>query len=135
MMLVSYFYFGRIMRDHLTSSVNETLRTAEANIATSLHEPEATIVSSAFTIANMVSGKGESQEAVLNYMIGLTDWLIQNEDRVSGFNGLYGVVRGEYLDGLKWTPDEDYVPAERPWYIAARGANGDVAATQPYIDA
>ena len=49
-------------------------------------------------------------------------------------NGFYGFIRGEYLDGVGWVPDEDYVPTERPWYIYAQANIGSVAVVEPYLD-
>ncbi|GHV53672.1 hypothetical protein FACS1894216_12120 [Synergistales bacterium] len=139
MVIVSDSYVGRIMRDNLTGSVNETMRTVEANIRTSLHEPEATLIAASFTIGSMAAEKSGSRRdtigSILTYMIGLTEWLMENEERVSGFNGLYGVIDGEYLDGQGWVPPDGYVPSERPWYVAAREAKGQIAPTEPYIDA
>ena len=50
-------------------------------------------------------------------------------------NGIYGLINGEYLDGMRWVPDADYVPTERPWYIEAMAHAGRVAVIDPYIDA
>jgi diguanylate cyclase (GGDEF) domain len=50
-------------------------------------------------------------------------------------NGIYGYINGEYMDGVRWVPDEDYIPTERPWYIEARARSGKVAVIDPYLDA
>ena len=50
-------------------------------------------------------------------------------------NGIYGVINGEYLDGLGWVPDADFVPTERPWYLEAMARPGEVAVIDPYLDA
>lgn len=50
-------------------------------------------------------------------------------------NGIYGYINGEYLDGVRWVPDDDYVPTERPWYIEAMARSGKVVVIDPYIDA
>ncbi len=51
------------------------------------------------------------------------------------FTGIYGVFNGVYLDGIGWTPDEDYVPQERPWYITAYEGGGKPMVVSPYLDA
>ncbi len=50
------------------------------------------------------------------------------------FTGLYGLVKGEYVDGLGWVPDEDYIPSERPWYIEAVNNPGSIQLVDPYMD-
>ena len=51
------------------------------------------------------------------------------------FTGIYGYIRGEYLDGLDWEPTEGYDPVQRDWYRDAVWAGGDVTIVSPYIDA
>ena len=92
MILVAFFSFYYMARNQLTNSTNETLRTVEANIKTNLREPEGTLINSAFTIRNMLENDDASSEEVLSYMTGLTNYLTENIDRVSGFNGIYGLI-------------------------------------------
>ena len=56
------------------------------------------------------------------------------EDYDSETTGIYGFVRGEYMDGVGWIPDEGYVPTERPWYIDAVKAEGKMTYVAPYVD-
>jgi len=135
MILVVFFSVNYMITKQLKVSTNETLRTVEANIRTSLREPEATLVSSAFTIRNMIESDNASHEDVLLYMIKLTDWLLGNKERISGFNGLYGIIQGKYLDGFGWYPPQNYNPKERPWYIAGKKGGGQIASTEIYYDA
>jgi len=74
-----------------------------------------------------------SNEEILEYMTKETDCIIASIDE--HFTGLYGYIRGEYLDGVGWVPDEDYVPTERPWYIIGREFDGEIALVEPYLDA
>ena len=74
-----------------------------------------------------------SQEEILNYLVAQS---FATESTVTGqVNGVYGVIRDEYLDGSGWEPDEDFVPTERPWFIEAKARSGKVAIVGPYIDA
>ena len=49
--------------------------------------------------------------------------------------GLYGYVRGTYVDGAGWVPDADYVPTERPWYVETVNKKEKVTFVEPYLDA
>jgi hypothetical protein len=51
---------------------------------------------------------------------------------VYGFTGLYGVVRGTFLDGTGWVPPDGYVYQERPWYLAAKEGGRNIGSTDPY---
>ncbi len=57
------------------------------------------------------------------------------EDIDVNFTGVYGLFRGDYLDGSGWVPAADYVPKEREWYIAAVEAAGSPTIVSPYLDA
>lgn len=48
--------------------------------------------------------------------------------------GVYGYIKGEYLDGSGWIPDEDYVPTERPWYVDTINSEGVLSYISPYVD-
>ena len=41
----------------------------------------------------------------------------------------------KFLDGSGWTPDADFVFADRPWYIGALEKNGEMYTSDPYVDA
>lgn len=51
------------------------------------------------------------------------------------FTGIYGLFNGDYIDGIGWVPDDDYVPQERPWYMAAVEGEGEPVVVSPYLDA
>jgi class 3 adenylate cyclase len=133
MILISFFATTIILYKHLKSQAEELLLTVELNIASNLREAITTTVGSALTIEYLVN-QNESQESIHHYMIEICDWLLENKNIVYGL-GLYGFIRGEFLDGTHWEPPPDYVPQERPWYIAAKEKAGEYAETIPYLDA
>ncbi|MBR4276934.1 MAG: cache domain-containing protein, partial [Lachnospiraceae bacterium] len=52
----------------------------------------------------------------------------------SNYTGLYGLIKGSYVDGVGWIPDKDYAPKSRPWYTDAVKSHGSVAMVNPYMD-
>ncbi len=46
--------------------------------------------------------------------------------------GVYGYIDGVYLDGTGWTPQEGYDPTQRPWYLGATRAYGNVTHIPPF---
>ena len=85
-----------------------------------------------YTLDNMIRDK-RSQEEIQAY---LEDQSFATAIVLAAqSNGIYGYINGEYLDGVRWVPDDDYVPTERPWYVEAMARAGKVAVIDPYIDA
>ncbi len=77
--------------------------------------------------------RGDSREELVEYLEDQTDAVTSTV--FENTTGLYAYVNGEYLDGAKWTPDPDYDPVSRPWYVEAVKAGGKVAMVEPYLDA
>ena len=134
MIVISFAATNIILRRHLTYEAQELLRGAELTIASNLREALTTLVDSSFTMCYMIE-HGESQKNLQHYMVDITNWLMENDNLVYGFNGIYGYIRGDYLDGTNWEPPPDYVPWERPWFTAAKEKQGGLAETIPYVDA
>lgn len=57
------------------------------------------------------------------------------EDIDANFTGIYGLFNGDYIDGIGWVPDDDYLPREREWYMTAKAAQGRPTIVSPYLDA
>ncbi len=74
-----------------------------------------------------------SNAEILAFMTEQSDTI--TNARNENFTGIYGYIRGEYLDGAGWVPEDDYVPTERPWYTAAIEMNRQFALVDPYLDA
>jgi len=134
MIVISSVATNIILRSHLAREAEELLHSAELNIASNLREAATTLNESSSTLRYLID-RGEGQRGLLRYMVDTTDWLMGNADVTYGFNGMYGFIRGEYLDGLNWAPPQDYLPQERPWFIAAKERQGEKAETVPYLDA
>jgi hypothetical protein len=123
-----------LTEQNLRNATAESLRTVAGDIKISLDEPAAALISASFAIHEMIAG-GAPNRDILSYFTGMSEWLMADNDRLSGFNGVFGVIRGEYLDGTGWVPPEGYVPEERPWHIEARANPGQIISTPPYVDA
>ncbi len=51
------------------------------------------------------------------------------------YETIYGVLRGKFIDGSGWHPDESYDPTERTWYKDIQEGNGETVLITPYVDA
>ena len=75
---------------------------------------------------------GASNKEVNDFLInssGVYSKLIESNP-----TGIYGYVRGEYLDSSGWTPPEGFDPLLRPWYIDAVKADGEIVFVEPYLN-
>lgn len=74
-----------------------------------------------------------ASDVILAFLKNESDYYMNSVDE--NFTGVYGWIGGEYLDGIGWVPDADYVPTERVWYTDAIQADGEPAMVSPYLDA
>jgi signal transduction histidine kinase/CheY-like chemotaxis protein/HPt (histidine-containing phosphotransfer) domain-containing protein len=138
MVVTSYFLISRIEHENLRKRVKEAISLTEANIKAELLEPETILAGIAETIRTMIL-RGDDAEMVLEYIKQINNYMQSNEkNRLIGINGFYGFfdVYGEiFITGEKtWIPPQGYLTQNRPWYIAAVDADGDIGVTQPYIN-
>ncbi|SHK85899.1 response regulator [Fibrobacter sp. UWEL] len=73
-----------------------------------------------------------SQESIKSLLYYVSQSYIEGTDSL--FSGLYGFIKGEYMDGLGWVPPEGYNPYKRPWYQEAFKSRGGIALVSPYDD-
>ena len=85
----------------------------------------------AYTLDNMIRDN-RSQEEILDYLN--TETAAVGESLIADTTGVYGYIRGEYMDGSGWVPDEGYDPTIRPWYVEARNGKGKIVIVDPYVD-
>ncbi|MCL2237771.1 MAG: ATP-binding protein [Treponema sp.] len=141
MVLITFFFVSNIVQSYLAKEAENILSYTRSRITADLREAETILQTVSQNILIMIL-RGDSAEVVHKHMLEITDYLASDNMRVSGFNGIYGFfykfapsspAGGMFLDGSGWVPPDDYMPKERPWYIAAIEANGNIASTTPYI--
>ena len=138
MVIVSYIFVSDIERQHLRNDVKNAISFTEANIKADMLEPETILAGISETIRSMIL-IGSDSEMVDRYIQSINNYMQNNEEkRLSGVNGFYGffdVYGGVFITGeLKWNPPEGYNIENRPFYIAAVEAEGDIGVTPPYYN-
>ena len=138
MVIASYWFVSDIERKHLQSDVKNAISFTEANIKADMLEPETILAGISETIRSMIL-IGSDSEMVNKYIQSINNYMQNNEEkRLSGVNGFYGffdVYGGVFLTGdVNWEPPDDYDMQNRPFYIAAVEANGDIGVTPPYYN-
>ncbi|WP_461254882.1 hybrid sensor histidine kinase/response regulator [Treponema sp. R80B11-R83G3] len=136
MVIVSFLFVSDIERKHLQRDVQNAILNTEASIIMDLKEPETILAGFAETIRGMII-RGDTDETVRGYIHYINEYMHSNEkNRLLGIIGFYGFfdVFGKryFTEGKDWIPPKGYVLQDRPWYVAAVEANGDVGVTEPY---
>jgi signal transduction histidine kinase/DNA-binding response OmpR family regulator len=133
MVLVGCFSVGNVVQKGISSSVTVALDESEKTIRAYLREPKIAFDNIYMAVTGMLD-RGESQEGIGAYLTQTTDSLRGQSEGVVGFNGVYGFIRDEFIDGIGLNPGEDFIPQQRPWYQLA--IRNDLAEyTAPYTDA
>lgn len=86
----------------------------------------------AITVEHMMK-EGAGSKEIENILLEESERFKEEID--PNFTGIYGVFNGDYIDGIGWVPDEDYVPQERVWFTDAKKAGGKPVIVSPYLDA
>ena len=111
---------------------NDKTAAITADLENYLDTAKSVLWVTADTVDHMVA-KGATNDEIVEYITReSTNTEAQYDD---SYTGLYGVIRGNYVDGVGWTPPEDYDPTVRDWYKTAMEAKGDAVIASPYVDA
>ncbi|MCR5686574.1 MAG: response regulator [Lachnospiraceae bacterium] len=136
LMIFSVIYNSRLFYDVSVTRLYEAGSDKAASTANSLENylavARSTLDVTADTI-DMMLLTGEPQDKVLSYLTEQTQRRKMEFDE--NFTGIYGTIRGEYMDGSGWEPPEGYDPAGRDWYNISVNAGGRTVIVPPYIDA
>ena len=79
-----------------------------------------------------LSSSGASSEEILDYLHNETD--IYSRIISDNTTGIYCYYKGDYLDGSRWVPPDNYDPLSRPWYKEAAANNGELTLVKPYLN-
>ncbi len=136
LMVVMVLYTSRVIQDVTTGKIHEMgedrISGVAAQLENYLERTKSALWVSADSVDYMIRN-GASTQYILDYIMEETDRQTANYD--VNITGLYGYVRGEYLDGLAWVPPEGYDPTQRDWYKIAIDAQGEITIVPPYVDA
>jgi signal transduction histidine kinase/CheY-like chemotaxis protein/HPt (histidine-containing phosphotransfer) domain-containing protein len=133
MVLAGYFFVSGILRNRLLTNADDSLFTAEANIRAAFSESEVSLATSFHLVRDMIE-RGAEQEEILEYLKRTTAWMRESKSGLIGFYGIYGYIRGEFLDGMDINAGPEYLPQTRPWYQTAVRSGNAAAYTAPYLD-
>jgi len=130
MVTLGGFFVSSVIRKQSSATVSVALQETEKTIRAYLREPKIAFDNIYTAVADMLD-RGDSQEAVKNYLAQTADMLTGQENGIQGFTAVYGFIGGEFLSNIDM--GEDYVPQQRPWYQTAIRSSG-AEYTAPYTD-
>jgi len=131
MVTYNHAIFTAGMRARAINSGNGGIEIAAQDFESYLLTGKNVVETTAVAIEYMI-GKGATAEEIEQFLAYESESYKENND--SDFTGIYGFFNGTYIDGMGWTPNEDYDPKSRNWYIAAVAANGEPAIASPYLN-
>ncbi len=129
-------YTTRLMYESSSKHINEIGNDKAAAITAELENYLETARSvlwvAADTVDHMVAN-GATYEEIVDYITRESTNTASQFDK--SYTGIYGYINGRYVDGVGWTPPEDYDPTVRDWYKEAVAAGGQPVVVNPYVDA
>lgn len=139
--IIAIIFIAIVLTYHmllLTYTRQSILEAGEINAADTVEQIELYLSSakyslerSSFVVHKMVDDNA-GNDVIYKYLIDETNTLTGS--LLPNTTGLYSYVNGQFLDGSEWIPGPDYDPLERPWYIEAMAADGDIVLVNPYLD-
>jgi len=138
MILLSYLFVNRIVKDNILRNTESALDFLQAQIETDITEMKTTLGSFTQGIRSMLLN-GESSEKIKYYTDEISLFLRSMERSEFSVNGVYGYIEKfpggpVFLNGLNMNLPDDYSPTERPWYRSSLAAGRGVIETAPYRD-
>ena len=119
-------------RSYINELGNDKASAISADIEIYLENARSVLWGVADTVDHMVE-KGATNEEIVEYISRESANTASQFDE--SYTGIYGVIRGEYVDGVGWTPPDDYDPTVRDWYKTTVAAGGKPIIVSPYVDA
>jgi len=138
MIILSYVFTGRIVRDNLVRNVNSVLDLAEAQINSDLLESRTILDDFAQSMRSLIM-RGDDAAKLTAYNKDISAHLLSKKRDTFSSNGPFGYIEKlpggpSFINGIGWEAPDDFIPIDRPWYSAAIEAGGNVAETIPYKD-
>ena len=132
MVTINFASFYRESKDELLALGHSNLKQETEQLKYYLSKGMNVLRVTSISVEYMMKD-GATKEEISDFLIDQSDRYIVDVD--ANFTGIYGLFMDEYIDGIQWVPDDDYVPREREWYIVAKEAGGEPVIVPPYLDA
>ncbi len=129
--VVVFFCLYRSSRQNLENLWQTNTVQIAHDLENYLNRPVDAVEFSARHVEEMMRDGADNKE-IGDYLVHETEVVSALVD--SNTTGIYGYIRGEYLDGSGWIPALTYQPTQRPWYQEALAAKGETALVRPFVN-
>ncbi|MDR0443946.1 MAG: response regulator [Treponema sp.] len=138
MVVLSYFFISRIIQKELVRNTETVLAFEQAKTESDVQEHAGMLDIIAHSVRNMIL-HGDYEDKIHGYFNEIAESMASSEKHMNCFMGIAGyfeMLPGGpfFIESFVWDRLAGYHPKERPWYINAVAANGDVAETLSYED-
>jgi len=136
--VLTYVFVRNVIYKNLVRNAENVLIIVQNQIENDLNNPKAYLAGFSRTIRTAVM-RGGNADILKEYFVDLSNHLLADEERLPGFDGLFGYFEN-LPEGRVFTVDEklvfppDYDPTQRNWYRNAIAADGEIAETLSYSD-
>jgi signal transduction histidine kinase/CheY-like chemotaxis protein len=139
MIILSYIFTSRIVRNNLLRNIESVLDSVEAQIYADLLEARTILDDFTQSIQNLVR-RGDDAARLTAFNTDISKHLLSKKNKGTfSPNGPFGYIEKSpegpfFFNGIGWQPPDNWQPTERLWYKAALEAGGDIAGTDPFTD-
>jgi signal transduction histidine kinase/CheY-like chemotaxis protein len=133
LVVISCVFMNQIIQAEIAVAAQEMLSRTEINVYSLLREAEVSTLDVSIGLQDRLDS-GQSADQIGDYIVRFNREMIRSGERMKGLVSVGALIRGAFKEGMNWLPPADYNPEERPWYKAARAADGHVAIAGPYAD-
>jgi len=123
------------LNSRISKHAEESINNVSSTLSYVLPEPKIALGLIADNIQDMII-RGEDFDAVKAYMRECSSDEFKEKIQSYTFYSIYGYfdIFDDFYNGIDWIPVDNYDATERPWYIAAIEAGGEIAMTSVYMD-
>ena len=136
--VLTYIFVRNVIYKNLVRNAENVLIIVQNQIENDLNNPKVYLTGFSRTIRTAIM-RGSSADILKEYFVDLSSHLLADEQRLPGFDGLFGYFES-LPEGRVFTVDDrlnfppDYDPSQRRWYQNAIAADGEIAETLSYSD-
>jgi signal transduction histidine kinase/DNA-binding response OmpR family regulator len=136
--VLTYIFVRNVIYKNLVRNAENVLIIVQNQIENDLNNPKVYLTGFSRTIRTSIM-RGSGADILEEFFVDLSSHLLEDENRLPGFDGLFGYFES-LPEGRVFTVDDklsfppDYDPSQRRWYQNAIAANGEIAETLSYSD-